>query len=324
VGFPIDTNLQDMERVPALNSTPSTGAKPGVTEPMQRELAFGSSVSMSGFSAPESRREPQPVLRPDSTPGSRPKSTPEGRATPLPAHHPGDPGAPEAPGDRAEDDARSPLLRRASRWIAVAGGCGYVPLAPGTAGSAAGALFFMLAYGVAIGASWMPLFPEELRADAVALSPLGFVIFLSGLIGVLTLIGIWASGWAERDFCREGGHKDDGRIVIDEVVGQLIALAPLPLLLGPDSSFLSAATAVVTGFVLFRLFDVWKPGAVRWAERRFDGGLGVMADDLVAGVYAAGVLTALVLFVTAEGFHLTERLAGLFVSQGLLISRGLS
>ena len=178
------------------------------------------------------------------------------------------------------------------------------------------------------------------------LSPIGFVILLGCLIAVLTLIGIWASAWAERDFCREGGRKDDGRIVIDEVVGQLIALAPLPLLLGPDSGFLSVFIAVVTGFVLFRLFDVWKPGAIRWAEKRFDGGMGVMADDLVAGVYAAGALTALVLFVTADGFHLAERLSmgggllffsadGLsiagatltgatWVDRGLLMGRGLS
>ena len=111
---------------------------------------------------------------------------------------------------------------------------------------------------------------------------------------------------AEVDF----GRRDDGRIVIDEVVGQLIALAPLvifwggaasrgvaaPPVLQTSSGLHALATGpgalvlffeVVTGFVLFRLFDVWKPGAVRWAEQRFEGGMGVMADDVVAGMYAA-------------------------------------
>ena len=59
---------------------------------------------------------------------------------------------------------------------------------------------------------------------------------------------------------------------------------------------------VVTGFVLFRLFDITKLGAVRWAERRFEGGLGVMMDDVVAGVYAAIVLVVL---------HLGLRMTGL-------------
>ena len=54
----------------------------------------------------------------------------------------------------------------------------------------------------------------------------------------------------------------------------------------------------MTGFVTFRVFDVWKPGPVRWAERRFSGGTGVMLDDVVAGVFAALVLAALRLAVS--------------------------
>ena len=316
MGFPIDANLQDIDLDPVLNSTPGSKAKAGETEPRQRELAFGSSD-------PTPTPTPTPTSTPTSTSTSRPESAPESAPE----------GSSTSPrrvrGGCSEDDDRSPLLRKAARWIAVAGGCGYVPLAPGTAGSAAGALLFLILYGVGSGAPWMPLLGDPLvsdpaeafQAEAVMLGPVGLVIFLTILIGVLTVVGIWASAWAEQEFRREGGDKDDGRIVIDEVVGQLIALAPLPLILGRDSSFLSVATAVVTGFVLFRLFDVWKPGAVRWAENRFDGGLGVMADDLIAGVYAAGVLTALVLFVTADGFHLAERLA---MGRGLLAGRGLS
>ena len=79
--------------------------------------------------------------------------------------------------------------------------------------------------------------------------------------------------------------------------------------LGRDD-FLELILAVVTGFVLFRLFDVWKPGAVRWAERRFKGGLGVMADDVVAGIYGAVCLVVIHQFV----------LAPLFSSAGLIPS----
>ena len=95
------------------------------------------------------------------------------------------------------------------------------------------------------------------------------------------------------------------------MAGQWIALLPVAALTalrpglpmgraeggsGPVESLLFPG-AVVTAFVLFRVFDVWKPGWVRWAERRFDGGWGVMADDLVAGTYAAVLLLALVIAV---------------------------
>lgn len=109
---------------------------------------------------------------------------------------------------------------------------------------------------------------------------------LIGVMGASMAMGSWAAGEAERAF----GHADDGRIVIDEVAGQLIALAPLLALPAPSRM---SALALVTGFVAFRLFDIAKPGPVRWAERRFAGGLGVMADDVVAGVLAALVLVAL-------------------------------
>ena len=87
------------------------------------------------------------------------------------------------------------------------------------------------------------------------------------------------------------GTKDDGRIVIDEVVGQLIALFPL---LGLSAgSAARQALLLAAGFLVFRLFDIWKPGPVRWAERRFEGGVGVMLDDVVAGILAAVVMTPL-------------------------------
>jgi phosphatidylglycerophosphatase A len=100
----------------------------------------------------------------------------------------------------------------------------------------------------------------------------------------ITGLGVWAAGETQR----ATGLHDDGRIVIDEVAGQIVALAPLVL----AGSLPRAAWAVlvVTGFVTFRVFDVWKPGPVAWAERSLPGGAGVVADDLLAGVLAALVL----------------------------------
>lgn len=160
-------------------------------------------------------------------------------------------------------------------WVAVAGGCGFVRGAPGTAGAALAAVGFLtmawMVGGVALGRT---------------ASQLAFVL----VVIAISLVGVWASGHAEVIFSRH----DDGRIVIDEVAGQLVALGPL---LWAGTGVLSELSSiffwVVTGFVLFRVFDVWKPGAIRWAERHFTGGLGVMADDLVAGGHAAGVMLVL-------------------------------
>ncbi len=185
----------------------------------------------------------------------------------------------------AEDLERVSLgFGRWSRWIAVVGGLGYVPVAPGTAGSLGGVVLFVLM--------------SRVLAEAVVVSQGRLISIHAFGIVALLLLGIRAAGRAEIDF----GRRDDGRIVIDEVVGQWLALMPLlwlgsfasgspsgseaALSNGPPVSLLFFFE-VVTGFVLFRLFDVWKPGAVRWAERRFEGGLGVMADDVMAGIHAA-------------------------------------
>lgn len=207
-------------------------------------------------------------------------------STPTPTSTPDRPRSGDAHGtsgasDRhLEHDGVAPVelgFGRWSRWVAVAGGFGYFPIAPGTAGSVAGVLLF-----------------GAVLAAGAGLSPSGFLTLYAIGIAILTLVGIRAAGRAEVDF----GRRDDGRIVIDEVVGQLIGLAPLavflsarmplePKALGAGGDSFAIFLEVVTAFVLFRLFDVWKPGAVRWAERRFQGGLGVMADDIVAGVHAA-------------------------------------
>jgi phosphatidylglycerophosphatase A len=101
----------------------------------------------------------------------------------------------------------------------------------------------------------------------------------------LLALGVWAADRAERIY-----GPDDGRIVIDEIVGQLLTCAPL-LVWGA-----ATPAALVTAFVTFRVLDIWKPGPVGWAERHFEGGTGVMADDVVAGAIGAAGMGALAAF----------------------------
>ncbi len=122
------------------------------------------------------------------------------------------------------------------------------------------------------------------------LTPLLFFLTTAALLA----LGTWAADRAEQFF----GRKDDGRIVIDEVVGQLIALAPL--LFCTHLAGIYTCALLGAGFLLFRLFDIWKPGPVGWAERHFKGGAGVMLDDVAAGALAALVLTPLAVFCDAR------------------------
>ena len=109
------------------------------------------------------------------------------------------------------------------------------------------------------GAGWAPLAPGTVGSG-------------------LTALGIWAADRAEQAL----GRKDPGAIVIDEVAGMTLAVLPFP----------PTWPVLATGFVLFRIFDIWKPFPANDAQR-LPGGLGVMADDLVAGLYALLVVAAL-------------------------------
>ena len=164
-----------------------------------------------------------------------------------------------AGGNRIEAPIHTPNASRPgglAAWIATFFGVGYCPVASGTAGSAAGVLLF------------------------VALSRLSPMLYLL-TCSALVFLGIWAA----EEFGRQSGTHDDRRIVIDEVAGQLITLIPLVL-----SDRTGSLPLLVTGFVLFRVLDVWKPGPVRWLERNLSGGAGVVMDDVLAGVFAAATL----------------------------------
>jgi len=103
---------------------------------------------------------------------------------------------------------------------------------------------------------------------------------------IVFAVGCWAAGM----IAKTSGAKDPGEIVIDEVAAQWIVLLPVPL----DPLPYAAA------FLLFRIFDIWKPWPVWLADRRVHGGLGIMLDDLLAAVYAALVL--LVALMTGGAF----------------------
>ena len=133
-------------------------------------------------------------------------------------------------------------------------GCGYAPKGPGTAGSLGGIVVAVL------------------LAHLAGLAPWRLLI----LAAAVTPVGIWAA--SRTALIRN--TKDPQIVVIDEVLGQWIALAAV----APMSPFHLAAA-----FVLFRLFDIFKPWPVRRLEA-LPGGVGIIADDLMAGVYAAAVL----------------------------------
>ena len=138
-------------------------------------------------------------------------------------------------------------MTRFAVFIATVGYIGYFPIAPGTVGSAAGLVVYLLVW-------W-------------AQSPVVEV----GLIVALFLAGVWAGTTAERYF----GGIDPGPIVLDEVVGMLITLAFIPV----------GLSGAIAGFFLFRLFDVLKPFPAGRLEK-LHGGFGVMADDAMAAIYA--------------------------------------
>ena len=138
-------------------------------------------------------------------------------------------------------------MKRLSLLLATWWGVGYIPRAPGTAGTLAAIPFYLLL-------RLLPLYG-----------------YLACVLGI-GLAACWAAGEAERIF----QEKDSRRIVIDEVVGFFITMAALP----PSWPYL------VGGFCLFRFFDILKPPPIRLVERKIPGGYGVVLDDVLAGVYA--------------------------------------
>lgn len=155
-------------------------------------------------------------------------------------------------------------------------GVGYIKLAPGTWGSAVGVGLYLLWRWAAA-----QLFLFELKRG------LGFgaLVWIQTTLGLILLAAVTLMGIAAASrTCSILGVKDPGKIVVDEVAGQLITLSILPAFAGWKG--------ILAGFLLFRAFDIWKPYPVRKLEL-LPGGLGVVMDDVFAGFYAAIVLSVL-------------------------------
>ena len=142
-------------------------------------------------------------------------------------------------------------MRPLATWISVWFGAGYFPKGPGTAGSLAALL---------------------------CVAPFAQHILWFALASILPAI------WAAHVHAAAKGAKDPQEIVVDEVVGQWIALA--------GATHLLSFTPWLLAFALFRLFDIWKPFPVRLFEK-LPGGAGIVLDDVMAGIYAAVVMRLL-------------------------------
>ena len=151
---------------------------------------------------------------------------------------------------------------RLAYLLATGFGAGLAPKAPGTFGAVESVAVFALlvAFGVT---------PQGLLLSLIALDLISF------------FVGVWAASRT----CRLTACDDPGQIVIDEINGQFIALTPL--------AFSPTWQGALLAFLLVRLFDIWKPYPIDRLER-LHGGLGVMADDALSGVYAAVPVAVLV------------------------------
>lgn len=141
--------------------------------------------------------------------------------------------------------------RRPHHWIAFGFGAGLSPLAPGTAGTLAAIPLYLVLQD---------------------LSPLGYLLVLA----VFFLIGLWACDKTAHEL----GGGDPGAIVWDEILGYLVTMALAP----PGWIW------ILLGFVLFRLIDILKPWPIGKLDQRVKGGIGILLDDIAAGVMAWGLM----------------------------------
>jgi phosphatidylglycerophosphatase A len=150
------------------------------------------------------------------------------------------------------------LLKHPAHLLSLGLGSGLAPVAPGTAGTLVAIPLYLL------------------------LAPLPLWTYLA-VTAALFGLGIWLCGFTARAL---NCHDHPG-IVWDEVVGYLVAMVLAP----------AGILWIIIGFCLFRLFDIWKPWPIRWLDGHIEGGLGIMIDDLLAGVYAALCLQGMVYMI---------------------------
>ena len=150
------------------------------------------------------------------------------------------------------------ILANPIHLLAFGFGAGLSPKAPGTMGTVVAVLIYLL----------LPSMPP---------------IIYAGLILLSFVFGIWICGKTAEDL----GVHDHGGIVWDEFVGYWVTMFMAP----------SGLFWVLLGFVLFRLLDIFKPWPIKWADKELAGGLGIMLDDVLAGIMAALCMKALVVLI---------------------------
>lgn len=146
-------------------------------------------------------------------------------------------------------------LSRPHQFLALGYGLGMAPKAPGTVGTLGALPFVFLTHG------W-PIWAQIVVAI------------------VMCLVGFWACGKTAKDL----GVHDHPAIVWDEVAGFYITMLLAPL----------SWQALIAGFILFRFFDIAKPGPIRTLDKKLHGGIGIMADDILAGIFSLICLQALI------------------------------
>ncbi len=156
-----------------------------------------------------------------------------------------------------------PNWRNPIHLMAAGFGSGLAPRAPGTFGTLA---------------ALIPWWPLHLLAP----------VWYWAIIVIGTALGIYVCGKTARDL----RTHDHGAIVWDEFIGLWIALAWLPST--------NTGIWIGAGFLLFRLFDIWKPWPIRWFDKNIHGGFGIMLDDILAGAAASAALWAMQFFVTVQ------------------------
>ena len=213
-----------------------------------------------------------------------------------------------SPSTTTSSPARSPRSNRGkprvTLAIATAFGLGYLPTAPGTFGSLAGIVLAMIPFWFISLSAWAWGGLGVPNFSLASLTVDSFIFFQCLLVIAVALIGVWTAHRAAQYW----NIKDPQRVVIDEVSGQQLTLLlggfwPLHTStasiesygkailwsnhpLGMSMAILPNWKYLLLGFILFRVFDIWKPFPARQAES-LPGGLGIMADDWIAGIYAA-------------------------------------
>ncbi|MGA9853458.1 MAG: phosphatidylglycerophosphatase A [Gammaproteobacteria bacterium] len=157
-------------------------------------------------------------------------------------------------------------------FLAYGFGSGLFPKVPGTAGTVAGVIVYLL------------------------LTPVAYWLYLLITL-ILFLAGIFICGYSAKKM----GVEDPGAVNWDEVVGYLITMAVVPHALRMPYGWLW----ILLGFVLFRFFDILKPWPIRWLDRNLKGGLGIMLDDVAAAIPAAAILYIGMLVLVKSGIHWT-------------------